>query len=259
MPWFKVDDNLAFHPKVLAAGNAAMGLWVRAGSWAAQQLTDGVIPDSILPSLGTRKQADALVAAGLWTRADGAWRFHEWNADGRQPTRARVEADRAAATERQRKHREARGSSQRDKGVTDGVSHGSVTGGVTPTPTRPDPTRPPSPDGEGKTVPRKRGTRLERSWQPSAETVDRMRAEAPGIDLRREHEVFVDYWTSKTGQAATKADWDATWRNWMRRKADDVAKRDQPRSTAAQRNLSVVERFAAREQQEQYPSALEGM
>lgn len=34
MSWFKVDDHLAFHRKTLAAGNEAMGLWVRAGSWS---------------------------------------------------------------------------------------------------------------------------------------------------------------------------------------------------------------------------------
>jgi len=43
MPWFKVDDTLAFHAKVVAAGNAAMGLWVRAGAHSMQQLTDGFI------------------------------------------------------------------------------------------------------------------------------------------------------------------------------------------------------------------------
>ena len=41
MTWFRVDDTLAMHPKVYAAGNAAMGLWVRAGAWSMQQLTDG--------------------------------------------------------------------------------------------------------------------------------------------------------------------------------------------------------------------------
>ena len=45
MSWFKVDDQLAFNAKVVAAGNEAMGLWVRAGSWSAAQLTDGFIPE----------------------------------------------------------------------------------------------------------------------------------------------------------------------------------------------------------------------
>lgn len=31
-----------------------------------------------------------------------------------------------------------------------------------------------------------------------------------------EYDRFRDYWTAKTGQSATKLDWLATWRNWLR-------------------------------------------
>lgn len=34
--------------------------------------------------------------------------------------------------------------------------------------------------------------------------------------VREEAEKFRDYWISKSGSAATKLDWQATWRNWMR-------------------------------------------
>lgn len=105
MPWFRVDDTLATHHKVMAAGNAAMGLWVRAGSWAMQQLSDGFVPDHVVTTLGTRPQAQKLVAVGLWDRLPTGYAFHEW--EGRQPSRAQVEADRAAAAERQRRAREA--------------------------------------------------------------------------------------------------------------------------------------------------------
>jgi hypothetical protein len=79
MPWFKVDDSLAYHPKVLAAGNTALGVWLRAGSWSARHLTDGFIPESVLATLGgTRSNADALVKAGLWITESDGWRFHDW-------------------------------------------------------------------------------------------------------------------------------------------------------------------------------------
>ena len=91
MPWFKVDDNLAFHAKTVAAGNGAMGLWVRAGSWCSQQLTDGYVPDHMVATLGNRQQANRLVAVRLWEDADGGYRFHEWNKEGRQPKRSDVE------------------------------------------------------------------------------------------------------------------------------------------------------------------------
>lgn len=84
MPWFRVDDTLAFHAKTLAAGNAAMGLWVRAGSWSMQQLTDGFIPDHVAQSLGTRGEARRLVQAGLWDDMPSGYAFHQW--EGRQPS-----------------------------------------------------------------------------------------------------------------------------------------------------------------------------
>lgn len=109
MTWFKVDDGLAFHPKAVVAGNAAMGLWVRAGAWSSQQLTDGFVPDHMIPSLGKPAQARALVTAGLWTREEGGYRFWQW--DSRNPSRASVEAGRDDARERMRKAREAKGRS----------------------------------------------------------------------------------------------------------------------------------------------------
>lgn len=103
MPWFKVDDNLAFHHKVVAAGNPAIGLWARAGSLCAQQLTDGFIPDHMIAAMGTTAQAKKLVQVGLWDRVRGGYRFHGWAE--RQPSKADVEAERAAAKERMREYR----------------------------------------------------------------------------------------------------------------------------------------------------------
>jgi hypothetical protein len=91
MTWFKVDDNLAFHHKTVAAGVSAMGLWVRAGSWCAQTLTDGFVPEHMVPALadGDAGLAGRLVEAGLWRRVKGGFAFHEWS--DRQPTRQSIE------------------------------------------------------------------------------------------------------------------------------------------------------------------------
>jgi hypothetical protein len=146
--WFKVDDTLALHAKVVAAGNAAMGLWVRAGSWSAQQLSEGFVPDHIAKMLGSRAEIQRLVEARLWTREDGGYQFWQWADDGRQPSRQQVEADRAANRARQKRARE-RAKSRRDEGVltdvSNGVSNGerngvtnaAVTASVTVPPTRP--------------------------------------------------------------------------------------------------------------------------
>jgi hypothetical protein len=42
---------------------------------------------------------------------------------------------------------------------------------------------------------------------------------APGVDLKTETEKFVDYWRA---EAKTKADWQATWRNWIRKAQQDL-------------------------------------
>jgi len=106
--WFKVDDSLAFHPKVLTAGNAAMGLWVRAGSLASQILSDGLVSTDMARQIGTPAQVTRLLHAGLWIPDAAGYRFHEWSAGGRNPTRQQVEARRDADAERIRKWREQR-------------------------------------------------------------------------------------------------------------------------------------------------------
>ncbi|TBO59028.1 mucin-2 [Streptomyces kasugaensis] len=115
MTWFKVDDTAHAHPKLLKAGNAALGLWVRAGAYAAQHLTEGVIPGVVAQLYGTAPQARKLVASGLWhtaghdcTRcaqpAQGDYVMHDFLIYN--PTRARVEDDRAKAADRQQRARE---------------------------------------------------------------------------------------------------------------------------------------------------------
>jgi hypothetical protein len=105
MTWFKVDDTFAFHQKCVAAGNPAIGLWVRAGSWCASQLNDGFVPDHMIGSLGTKGQAKRLTDVSLWVREDGGYRFHQWNEDGRQPTREEVESKRQEWRDKKRQQR----------------------------------------------------------------------------------------------------------------------------------------------------------
>ncbi|NJP27084.1 hypothetical protein FLW53_23365 [Microbispora sp. SCL1-1] len=83
MPYFPVDDSFHSHPKQMAASLAAIGLWTVAGSWSNEHLTDGFVPDHVLPSLsrGQVELAKELVGAGLWKRSRGGYQFHQWHAD----------------------------------------------------------------------------------------------------------------------------------------------------------------------------------
>lgn len=155
MTWFKVDDKLHSHPKAIEAGEAAMGLWVMAGSWSADQLTDGFVPEYIVKRLSPKKWkllSNKLVTVRLWSKSYRGnvtgFQFHQWDEPGRQPSREQVLTDRKATAERQQKWRDKakanRGKSNRN-GVTNGVTNGvrnTVRNGL------PDPT-PPKGGGEG--------------------------------------------------------------------------------------------------------------
>jgi hypothetical protein len=39
----------------------------------------------------------------------------------------------------------------------------------------------------------------------------------PEATIRIQADTFADFWRSKAGKDAAKLDWEATWRNWMRK------------------------------------------
>lgn len=99
MAWFKVDDKLHSHPKVVDVPLRAMGLWVKAGAWCSDQLTDGVIPKSVVTMLGaSRADAVALVKAGLWEETASGYVFHDWLEQN--PSRDSVQQKRRQGSER---------------------------------------------------------------------------------------------------------------------------------------------------------------
>ena len=97
MSWFKCDDNLGDHPKVMSLDDKllpAMGLWVMCGVYCSKHLTDGFVPRKVVRMYGGEKQAKALEAAGLFKPAPGGWLIHDyldWN-----PSKEQVLATRAA-------------------------------------------------------------------------------------------------------------------------------------------------------------------
>ncbi|WP_330438800.1 hypothetical protein OHB44_27915 [Micromonospora sp. NBC_00821] len=64
-------------------------------------------------------------------------------------------------------------------------------------------------------MPRKRGTRIPDDFAVSDDMKAWFATNCPGVNGQRETQKFRNYWSAKTGQAATKLDWAATWRNWM--------------------------------------------
>lgn len=144
MSWFRLDDKFHNHPKVIDAGNAAIGLYVRCGTYCADHSTDGRVPEAVARMYGTRKEIAQLLASNLWKKEGDEYVIPDYLAFN--PSKERVVADRAAAAERQRVARENAAA----KRNASRVSHSEVThlsqrdsrvshSGVTVPPTRPDP------------------------------------------------------------------------------------------------------------------------
>jgi len=146
--WFKVDDGLHASRKLLSIPKrsrfAAVGLWTVAGSWCADQLTDGLVPDYMLTVWGAPPAApQSLVDAGLWERASDGYLFCNWLEY--QPRKEDVDAERAASRERMRELRAKR----KQKKTLESAENEDVFGRTgtngsenvrNPDPTRPDPT-----------------------------------------------------------------------------------------------------------------------
>lgn len=66
MSWSRIDDLFTWHPKVLTAGNSAVGCWVRCLAHCSGNRTDGFVADAVAKAIGSQADLRALVAAGLW-------------------------------------------------------------------------------------------------------------------------------------------------------------------------------------------------
>lgn len=140
MSWFKVDDGLSSHPKVLQIPRAvraeALGLWVLAGTWSARHKTDGRIPLHIIDELaGTDVGARALVDVRLWRRVSNGYQFVNWAEF--QPTREKLAGQ--TEYEREKKRRQRAAKAQETGEVPTSVPGGQSHVPPLPSQSRPDP------------------------------------------------------------------------------------------------------------------------
>lgn len=62
-----------------------------------------------------------------------------------------------------------------------------------------------------------RGSRLHNDWIAPQEYIEICNSMRPDLDANFVADGFRDYWVSVAGSKGVKADWLATWRNWVRR------------------------------------------
>jgi len=105
MAWFKVDDGFYTSLKFLSIPRPlqaqAAGVWLLAGTWSADKMTDGFVPYAVTELWEFDTDViEELVKCGLWDHdeeREGIW-FHDWS--DYQPMREQLEAKSAARHER---------------------------------------------------------------------------------------------------------------------------------------------------------------
>jgi hypothetical protein len=133
--WLKIDDTMVENPKCVDLSPFAWTLWLHGVSYCSRNLTDGHIPQAMLPRLTSitdpGRAADELVDAGMWHATEDGYEVHDYL--DHQRSRSDVEADRAKATERQRRSRANRSdvtdTSRCDTDVTPTAESVSVSAG----------------------------------------------------------------------------------------------------------------------------------
>lgn len=230
--WFKVDDSFFSNPKTAMLSDGATALWLRSGSWSAQQLTDGFIPSRMVPMFrGSDDSVRELCDVGLWERDDerDGYRFHDWSdyqPDGEEVDalrRKRSEAGKRGADRRwKRKTVDENGKN----GKTDGKCHGKPMAnawqndGKSMANSCPVPV--PVPDKKEKeeysssfskeTSVKDFGESLE-----CCETDKTLAVEYPNLDLESAWLAFVQH---HYGETRSVNDWTRLWKGWCQRRAN---------------------------------------
>ena len=173
---------------------------------------------------------------GRYPRPDGSMNYG-------QPVDESIAADQApVAVAEARRNREDAGSPTEDSGSPPEI----CAPGTEEQRNRGTEEQNPTPDGVGgadksAAKPKARGTRLPADWIPDPGVIEAMREECPTVDLKAEHRKFTDHWAAASGANAAKRDWNAAWRNWIRRAAEKYPSGNQAagRPPAATRKVAA--------------------
>jgi hypothetical protein len=214
MPFFVVDDGAHSHPKMMAAGNAAVGLWSRIGSYVAQHLTDGHVPGDVAKMYGTAPQIRKLVAVGLWhdhahtcgrcpAVRPGDYHMHDYAESG-NPTRAEVLARRKREADKKRAYRDRQAGQQM----------------------RLDDPPPPPPRRQHDPEPAPARTGIPADWEPSADDVraaQLARAEdgQPQLTADQVDAVTRKFVRRMLDDGTRAAAWGGRWQQWAENERTD--------------------------------------
>lgn len=215
--YFKLYNSILMDVKFMGLSRDAMAIWTLCAVWCSANLTDGRIPEQVVNhmcllypplELSTGPVANA--------KANAVAKSKQNVANGKQTCSKTypdtdTDTDTPTSSLRSSVGGPGGGADSEHPLVPAQVDDAAAVAPAAP-PARRDDTKP------------AKGSRLPDGWTPSR-TEANLRVEdktggGPGW-LTDQLERFRDYWTAQAGTKGVKRDWDATWRNWIRRSATD--------------------------------------
>lgn len=252
----RLDVKSAFNRKAVHLGNGAWGAFLRLVAWSNDNLSDGQVDETLIRSIASDEEFSRLRTPFPWgpgpmlesTNVPGVFFLHdffEWN-DPAHTVAARREA-------------KSRGGKTRAQQLSSGPPAGPPPASPIGPPAGPPEAHPPaqsqhagvgvgvvsdlrSGSEEGNQEPREpeapaAAARIPPEWEPSPAFWQWVATQGFDRTSVQEHVgEFRDYWLGKK-KDAERADWDATLRNWIRRKARDGEVRALP---PAARTLTLL-------------------
>jgi hypothetical protein len=200
MNWFRMYSETLNDPKVQSLSGDEFKAWVNLLCLASQNNSEGFSEKTAafalrLPEKKAWKIIKLFLHIGLLDITESGLKPHNWAI-------RQYKSD--TSNDRVRRHRERAGN---------------AAGNVTVTPPETDTDTDTERRSKKNTA---RGSRLPHGWTPD----DSLFAWAANLrrDLSIENSVdsFRDYWTAQPGQRGVKLDWNATFRNWIRRESSNA-------------------------------------
>lgn len=216
--FIKVHNGFPEHRKTVGLSDRAFRNLVELWCYCSRNLTDGRVPKPYGNKILSRKSREELLSALYMIERDSEYEMLDY-----------LEHQMSAADVADLREKRARAGSKGGKSKASGVASAIASAVANAKQTasknvadldidvdkdkdnypvvttrRPTSTRAPL------------GTRLPQDWTPSPRLTQFVATECPSVDGRTETANFIDYWHSKVGRDSTKADWDATYRKWMR-------------------------------------------
>jgi hypothetical protein len=200
--WIKMEVTTPDKPEVHAIAeelkidpDMVVGKLFRVWAWFDQHTDDGnagSVSEAFIDRIaGCERFAYAMAMAGWLMPINGKYSLPNFSRHNGNTAK-----NRALTAKRVARHKFEKGNAQ--------VTHTSL------------PREEKRREEKNKEEARSRGSRLPPDWLPSEDLTAWASEKRPDLDLDETIENFKDFWKAATGRNASKLDWDAAFRTWVR-------------------------------------------